>query len=145
MEKVTTKQLPDEEVKNQVIKSLIKLRRKFGSAYELSQAVKKFGLFNGVVEYCDDGYDFRPFYDDETPYVGAYAEEGWAFPTFGCINDGKFWMCKLGFGIHKVNLTFNNKTGAIVKIVPDNTNSQLCWDNNTIRGRIAEIRALLEE
>jgi len=54
-------------------------------------------------------------------------------------------MCKLGFGIHKVNLTFNNKTGAIVKIVPDNTNSQLCWDNNTIRGRIAEIRALLEE
>ena len=77
--------------------------------------------------------------------MGAYAEEGWAFPTFGCINDGKFWMCKLGFGIHKVNLTFNNKTGAIVKIVPDNTNSQLCWDNNTIRGRIAEIRALLEE
>jgi len=67
MEKVTTKQLPDEEVKNQVIKSLIKLRRKFGSAYELSQAVKKFGLFNGVVEYCEDGYDFRPFYDDELP------------------------------------------------------------------------------
>lgn len=126
---------------NKVIETLLKLKRLFGSAADLAEAVEEFGLFTGKAFCKNEGWGLDYTADVPNPY--AYADQGWALPEFGAIlDDNGNWYCCLGYGIHHLILGFR-EDGELVHIEPDDSPSQRCWEENSFEGRINEVLNLL--
>jgi hypothetical protein len=132
----------DLELVSKVTKSLMKLRKVFGSANDLAEAIKEFGLFTGKAFYKEDGWGLDYTADIlDNPYASAV--QGWAYPTFGAFIDSNgHWNCSLGYGIHSLDLAFD-ENGNVVKIEPDDSESDRCWQGRNYEERIEFIKQLL--
>ncbi len=127
-----------------VAEQLRRIGAKFGSAKLLAGIVEQFGLFNGVVETDGDYWSFRPFYDNEKPIPSCHAEEGMFFPSFSCVRENdQLWVCKVGFGVHDLYISFDIGIGLAVEIQPDNLPSENCWNATSVPGRVIEIEKMI--
>lgn len=126
---------------NKVIETLLKLKRLFGSAADLAEAVEEFGLFTGKAFCKNEGWGLDYTDVPDNPY--AYADQGWALPEFGAMTSGGIWFCSIGYGKHHLILGFKENDGELVHIEPDNIESNRCWKEDSFEGRIDEILNLL--
>ncbi len=127
-----------------VMKTLGKIGSMFGSAYDLLLLVEEFGLFHGEASWDEDDYShdypqLEGFHygDPDTPSCSA--QQGWANPTFVCLNHEGFWQCSLGYGLHGVDLTFS-PSGDLVGVLADSHPSQRCWGEGN---RVQQVLDLL--
>lgn len=126
---------------NKVIETLLKLKKLFGSASDLAEAVEEFGLFTGKAFCKNEGWGLDYTDVPDKPY--AYASQGWALPEFGAIlDDNGNWYCSLGYGIHSLILGFR-EDGELVHVEPDLHPSNSCWKEDSFEGRIDEVLNLL--
>ncbi len=131
------------KAENKIKAQLMKLRSLFGSAYPLTQAISIFGLFEGTAQLNSDGWFLSPLERDEI-VPKAHAEDGWAFPSFTCgYASPTDWLCELGFGSHKLTLSFDTRTGKLTSIVPDDVPSERCWGGRDYEERISLVKRLV--
>lgn len=126
-----------------VTSTLAKLGSKFASAYDLLNLVEEFGLFHGEGSLWDEG-DYYPqlegFHYGDPEQPSCSAQQGWANPTFSCLNHEGFWQASLGYGLHGVDLTFSPE-GELVGVLCDSHPSQRCWGEGN---RVQQVLDLLD-
>ena len=130
------------KVVRKVADTLRKLSSLFGSARDLAEAVEEFGLFTGKAFCGSEGWGLDYTDVPDNPY--AYAVQGWALPEFGAIlDDNGNWHCSLGYGVHYLDLTFD-EDGDVINISPDDIESNRCWGTDDYDERIDIVRHYLE-
>jgi hypothetical protein len=133
-----------DNVKDVIVEKLLRLVRQFGSARDLVEAIEQFGLFNGKVQYYEDGWSYRPFDIGEYPHTDASAHEGMFFPYFACFLFNQAWFCQLGYGTHWLQLGFDIQNGELVYVKADDIESHRCWQSNSYGNREIAIKKLLQ-
>ena len=134
-----------DNVKDVIVEKLLRLVRQFGSARDLVEAIEQFGLFNGKVQYYEDGWSYRPFDIGEYPHTDASAHEGMFFPYFACFLFNQAWFCQLGYGTHWLQLGFDIQNGELVYVKADDIESHRCWQSNSYGNREIAIKKLLQQ
>lgn len=111
--------------RDRVCQTLRKLTGLFASAGSLAEAVEQLGLFDGIVSWGDEG-DIELEDAGNCPSPNSWAQQGWAFPHLVAHTEAGTWHCRVGYGVHHVELGFG-PDGTLISVDPDDFPSQRCW------------------